>query len=146
MDSCKFILYRHLPRLVDLLNIKSIRTYLIGVGFLDLSEDDIEKLTPNPPHYVHSQIVETLVNLVIIKERKGEKGLEKFLSALRKSVDAGYQPGHEELLELLEKDLSSTKQSTEMNASQEVYSNSPGPNDPEIGYSSEDIYQGMQQR
>ena len=114
MDSGEFILDQHLPRLVDLLNIESIRTHLIVEGLLDLSEDDIGKLTPNPPLYIHSQIVETLVNLVKIKEKKGEKGLEKFLSALRKSVDAGYQPGHEELLKLLEKDLSSTKQSTEV--------------------------------
>ena len=58
-------------------------------------------------------------------------------------MDAGYQPGHEELLELLEKDLSSTKQYTEMNASQEVDNNSPRPNDPEIGCSSNVQYQGI---
>ena len=118
---------------MGLLNIESIRTHLIVEGLLDLSEDDMEKVTPNPPHYVHSQVVETLVDRVKIKERKGEKGLKKFLSALRKSVDAGYQPGHEELLELLEKDLSSTKQSTEVGLPpdpEEVGSNSPQLNNP----------------
>ena len=109
MGGCEFLLYRHLPQLVRLLNIESIRMYLIAEEFL--SEDDMEKLTPNPPHYVGSQIVETLVKIV---KRKGERGLEKFLSALRKSVDDGYQPGHEELLELLEKDCLNTKQSPEM--------------------------------
>ena len=112
---------------MDLLKIESIRVYLIAEEFL--SNDDMEKLTPNPPHYVGSQIVETLVKIV---KGKGERGLEKFLSALRKSVNAGYQPGHEELLGLLERDLSSTKQSPEMNASpEEDSSNSrPGLNDP----------------
>ena len=119
--------------------------YLIAEEFL--SDDDMEKLTPNPPHYVGSQIVETLVKIV---KGKGERGLEKFLSALRKSVNAGYQPGHKELLGLLEKDLSSTKQSPEMNASpEEVSSNSrPGLNDSVrlIVYSSIDIpEEGMQQ-
>ena len=83
--------------------------YLIAEEFL--SDDDMEKLIPNPPHYVGSQIVETLVKIV---KRKGEKGVEKFLSALRKSVNDGYQPGHEELLELLENDCLNTKQSPEM--------------------------------
>ena len=48
-------------------------------------------------------------------------------------MDAGHQPGHEELLELLEKDLSSTKQSTEVDLPpdpEEVGSNSPQLNNP----------------
>ena len=110
MGDCEFLLYRYLPQLVRLLNIESIRVYLIAEEFL--SEDDMEKLTPNPPHYVGSQIVETLVKIV---KRKGERGLEKFLSALRKSVEAGYQPAHEELLELLTTDSLNKKQSPEMN-------------------------------
>ena len=126
MGGCEFLLYRYLPQLVHLLNIESIRVYLIAEEFL--SEDDMEKLTPNPPHYVGSQIVETLVKIV---KRKGAKGLEKFLSALRKSVDAGYQPGHEELLELFKKDCLSTKHSPEMNLPlEEVGSDSQRLQDP----------------
>ena len=85
-----------------------------------LSDDDMAKLQSNPPHYVGSQVVETLVMLV---RKKGQKGLEKFLSALRNSANAGNQPGHEELLQLLEtqnecKEGSSITQSSEVNASQ----------------------------
>ena len=118
MSGCEFLLYRYLPQLVHLLNIESIRVYLIAEEFL--SEDDMEKLTPNPPHYVGSQIVETLVKIV---KRKGGRGLEKFLSALKKSVDAGNQPGHEELLELLEKGCSTTKQSAVIKLSLENFGN-----------------------
>ena len=126
MSGCEFLLYRYLPQLVRLLNIESIRVYLIAEEFL--SDDDMEKLKPHPPDYVGSQIVETLVQIV---KRKGERGLKKFLSALRKSVDAGYQPGLEELLELLEKDCSTTKQSSEIHvSSEEVCSNSSSVNNP----------------
>ena len=108
------------------LDVDSMRIYLRAEEFL--SDDDMEKLTPNPPHYVGSQIVETLVKIV---KRKGERGLEKFLSALRKSVDDGYQPGHEELLELLKKDCLNTKQSPEMNLPlEEVSSDSQRLHDP----------------
>ena len=48
-------------------------------------------LNPHPPYNVGSQIVKTLVNLV---RKKGRRGLEEFLSALRKSANAGNQPGH----------------------------------------------------
>jgi len=102
--------------------------YLIAEEFL--SDDDMEKLKSNPPHYVGSQIVETLVKLV---RKKGQRGLEKFLSALRKSANAGNQPGHEELLQLLEnecKEGSSITQSAEMNASQkETGDDDPQSND-----------------
>ena len=47
------------------LDVDSMRIYLRAEEFL--SDDDMEKLTPNPPHYVGSQIVETLVK--IVKER-----------------------------------------------------------------------------
>ena len=111
---------------MEFLNVDSIRIYLRAEEFL--SDDDMEKLTPNPPHYVGSQIVETLVKLV---KQNGAKGLKKFLSALKKSVDAGYHSGHKELLELLEKDRSSTVNSAEMNLSlKEAGSNSPRPNNP----------------
>ena len=104
---------------MKLLNIDSLRMFLIAEEFL--SDDDMEKLNPHPPHYVGSQIVETLVKLV---RKKGQRGLEKFLSALRKSANAGNQPGHEELLQILEtqnecKEDSSITQSAEVNASQE---------------------------
>ena len=126
MGGCEFLLYRHLPQLVRLLNIESIRMYLIAEEFL--SEDDMEKLTPNPPHYVGSQIVETLVKLV---KQNGTEGLIKFLSALKKSVDAGYHSGHKELLELLENDCSSTQKSAKKNLSlKEAGSNSPELNNP----------------
>ena len=46
-------------------------------------------------------------------------------------VEAGYHSGHKELLELLEKDCSSTVNSAEMNLSlKEAGSNSPRPNSP----------------
>ena len=112
--GCEFILYRHLPKLVELLNIDSLRVFLRAEEFL--SDDDMEMLNPHPPHYVGSKIVETLVKLV---RRKGQKGFKKFLSALRKSVDAGYEPGHEDLLNLLEKECKSTTQSAEVNIPQE---------------------------
>ena len=98
---------------MELLNIESLRVFLRAEEFL--SDDDMEKLNPHPPHYVGSQIVETLVKLA---RKKGQSGLEKFLSALRKSANAGNQPGHEQLLELLENECrgcSSTTQSAEMN-------------------------------
>ena len=101
---------------MELLNIESVCVYLRAEGFL--SDNDMEKLNPNPPRYVGSQIVETLAVLV---RKKGQTGLEKFLSALRKSANTGDQPGHEELLQLLEndcKDRSSITQSAEMNVSQ----------------------------
>ena len=111
--------------MVEYLNIDSMRIYLRAEEFL--SDDDMEKLTPNPPHYVGSQIVETLVKLV---KQNGAKGLKKFLSALKKSVEAGYHSGHKELLELLEKDRS-TEKSAEMNLSlKEAGSNSPELNNP----------------
>ena len=126
--GCEFILYRHLPQLVKYLNIDSMRIYLRAEEFL--SDDDMEKLTPNPPHYVGSQIVETLVKLV---KQNGAKGLKKFLSALKKSVEAGYHSGHKELLELLEKDRSSTEKSAEMNLSlKEADSNFPELNNGQI--------------
>ena len=125
MVRCDFILYRYLPRLVELLNIETLRVYLRAEAFL--SDDDMEKLIPHPPHYVGSQIIETLVKLV---KGKGKMGFKKFLSALKKSVDAGNQPGHEELLEILEKDYSSTEQSAEILPLEKVGNNSPGPNDP----------------
>ena len=108
------------------MNIDSMRVYLRAEEFL--SEDDMEKLTPNPPHYVGSQIVETLVKLV---KQNGAKGLKKFFSALKKSVEAGYHSGHEELLELLEKDRSSTEKSADINLSlSEAGSNSLRLNNP----------------
>ena len=97
---------------MELLNIESLRVFLRAEEFL--SDDDMEKLNPHPPHYVGSQIVETLVKIV---RKKGQKGLEKFLSALKKSINAGNQPGHEEILDLFEnehKECSSTTQSAEI--------------------------------
>ena len=108
---------------MELLNVDLLRVYLRAEEFL--SDDDMERLSPYPPHYVGSQIVEELVKLV---QKKGEVGLEKFLSALRKSANAGNEPGHEELLQLLEcKDCSSTTQSAEVNVSQKEAGN----NDPQ---------------
>jgi len=101
---------------VKLLDIGSLRVFLIAEEFL--SDDDMEKLQSNPPHYVGSEIVETLVKIV---RKKGQKGLKKFLTALRESANAGNQPGHEELLQLLEnecKEDSSITQSAEVNVSQ----------------------------
>ena len=110
---------------MEYLNVDSIRIYLRAEEFL--SEDDMEKLKPHPPHYVGSQIVETLVKLV---KQNGAKGLKKFLTALKKSVEAGYHSGHEELLELLEKDRS-TEKSAEINLSlSEADGNSPRLNNP----------------
>ena len=107
------------------LDVDSMRVYLRAEEFL--SDDDMEKLTPNPPHYVGSQIVETLVKLV---KQNGTGGLTKFLSALKKSVNAGYHSGHKELLELLEKG-SSMNNSVEINVSlKEAGSNSSGLNNP----------------
>ena len=111
---------------MEYLNVDSIRIYLRAEEFL--SEDDMEKLKPHPPDYVGSRIVETLVKLV---KQNGAKGLKKFLSALKKSVEAGYHSGHEELLELLEKDRSSTEKSAEINLSlSEADGNSPRLNNP----------------
>ena len=67
-----------------------------------LASDDTEKLRIAPPHYTHSDVIRELVCLI---ERKGENGLVKFMSALRKSASQGDQPGHQELLQLLEDDL-----------------------------------------
>jgi len=53
--------------------------------------------------------------------KNGQIGPNKFLSALRKSANGGNQPGHEELLQLLENECrgcSSTTQSVEVNVSQ----------------------------
>ena len=108
------------------LNVDSMRIYLRAEEFL--SDDDMEKLTPNPPHYVGSQIVETLVKIV---KKNGMGGLTKFLSALKKSVDAGYHSGHKELLELLEKGSNMDDKSVEINVSlKEAGSNSSGLNNP----------------
>jgi len=101
---------------VELLDIGSLCVFLIAEEFL--SDDDMEKLKSNPPDYVGSQVVETLVKIV---RKKGQKGLKKFLTALRESANAGNQPGHEELLQLLEnecKEDSSITQSAEVNVSQ----------------------------
>ena len=111
------------------LDVDSMRIYLRAEEFL--SDDDIEKLTPNPPHYVGSQIVETLVKLVKLVKQNGTGGLTKFLSALKKSVDAGYHSGHKELLELLEKGSNMDDKSVEINVSlKEASSNSSGLNNP----------------
>ena len=108
------------------LDVDSMRIYLRAEEFL--SDDDMEKLTPNPPHYVGSQIVETLVKIV---KKNGMGGLTKFLSALKKSVDAGYHSGHKELLELLEKGSNMDDKSVEINVSlKEAGSNSSGLNNP----------------
>ena len=110
--DCEFILYRYLPKLVKLLDIDSLRVFLRAEEFL--SDDDMEMLNPQRPDYVGSKIVEQLVKLV---RKKGQKGLEKFFSALRKSTSEDNQPGHEELLQLFEnekKGSSSTTQSVEV--------------------------------
>lgn len=108
------------------LNVDSMRIYLRAEEFL--SDDDMEKLKPHPPDYVGSQIVETLVKLV---KQNGTGGLMKFLSALKKSVDAGYHSGHKELLELLEKGSNMDDKSVEINVSlKEAGNNSSGLNNP----------------
>ena len=108
------------------LNVDSMRIYLRAEEFL--SDDDMEKLKPHPPDYVGSQIVETLVKLV---KQNGTGGLMKFLSALKKSVDAGYHSGHKELLELLEKGSNMDDKSVEINVSlKEAGSTSSGLNNP----------------
>ena len=111
---------------MELLNIESLRVFLRAEEFL--SDDDMEKLKSNPPHYVGSQIVEELVTLV---RKKGQKGLEKFLSALRKSANAGNQPGHEELLQLFDSEYKDRCSSTTLSAEVNVSQNEAGYNDPQ---------------
>ena len=87
--------------MIKLIDLPDLLIYLIPEGLL--TSDDIEKLKIAPhPHYTRSDAIYDLAHLI---ERKGENGLVKFISALRKSTSAGNQPGHQELLQLLEDDL-----------------------------------------
>ena len=63
--------------------------------------------------------------------KKGQKGLEKFLSALRKSANAGNQPGHEELLQLFDNEYKDRCSSTTLSVEVNVSQNEAGDNDPQ---------------
>ena len=98
-DDIEFILYKHLPDMVQFLVVPTFRIYLRAEGVL--SDDEMAKLDPHPPDYVGSQIVETLAKLI---KQKGERGLQKFMTALRRSVKEENNLGHAELLNILEND------------------------------------------
>ena len=98
-DDIEFILYKHLPDMVRSLVVPTFRIYLRAEGVL--SDDEMAKLDPHPPDYVGSQILETLAKLI---KQKGERGLQKFMTALRRSVEVENDLGHAELLNILEND------------------------------------------
>ena len=84
----------------DLIDLPDLLIYLTAEGLL--TSDDNQKLKITPPDYTRSDVIRELAYLI---ERKGENRLVKFMSALRKSASQGDQPGHQELLQLLEEDL-----------------------------------------
>ena len=87
----------------DLIDLDDLLIYLYAECLL--TRDDIEKLKVVPPHSTRNVVIRELAHLI---ERKGENGLVKFMSALRKSASEHNQPGHRDLLQLLEDDLEAT--------------------------------------
>ena len=84
----------------DLLDLDDLTLYLRAEGVL--TEDEMAKLDVVPPHNTPNKVIQTLACLI---KQKGETGLEKFMSALRRSTEIGHQPGHLELLQILESQL-----------------------------------------
>ena len=91
----------------DLIDLDDLLIYLYAECLL--TRDDIEKLKVIPSYNTRNDVILKLADLI---ERKGEKGLVKFMSALRKSASQGYQPGHRDLLKLLEDDLKAGTESS----------------------------------
>ena len=92
----------------DLIDLDDLLIYLTAECLL--TRDDTEKLNVVPPHNTRNIVIRALADLI---ERKGENGLVKFMSALRKSASQDNQPGHQELLQLLEDDLGASTESSD---------------------------------
>ena len=88
----------HLPEMVQLIDLSNLQVYLAPECLLTPSDQD--KLTVTP-HHTKEDAIYTLARLI---QQKGSTGIEKFLSALRRSASSDNQPGHLELLQILEKD------------------------------------------
>ena len=93
----QFILYQHLPEVKRLLDFDNILLYIRAGNCL--SENDIHKIETaekvNADKAVHE-----LARLV---KKRGERCLERFFAALRRSAHEENHPGHTELLAILEK-------------------------------------------
>ena len=92
----------------DLIDLDDLLIYLHGECLL--TDDDADKLKVVPPLSTCSVVIRELAHLI---KRKGENGLVKFMSALRKSASEHNQPGHGDLLQLLEDDLGASTESSD---------------------------------
>ena len=85
--------------MIKLLDIDDLVIYLKAENILTISDQDRLKVTPS---YTHNAAISALADII---KRKGSSGLDRFMSALRRSANEGNQPGHLELLQKLEQSL-----------------------------------------
>ena len=96
----------------DLIDLDDLLIFLHAECLL--TDDDTDKLKVVPPHNTRNVVIRELAHLI---KRKGENGLVKFMSALRKSASQDNQPGHQELLQLLKGDLGPSTESSDCSSS-----------------------------
>ena len=80
----------------ELITLDDLSLYIRAEGLL--TESEMALLQECPPHNSRDRVIQTLATLI---KKKGRIGLDRFMSALKKSADNG-QIGHQELLQLLE--------------------------------------------
>lgn len=102
-ECSDFLLFRHLPQMRKLVDLEDLKLYLIAEGAL--TDNDMAKLEILPPYNTPDKVFQTLA---LLMRQKGSRGLQKFMTALRRSVSGGNQPGHKELLQILEEGLATT--------------------------------------
>lgn len=93
-DDEPFLLFKYLPEMKRLLDTDNIYLYMRAENCL--SENDLSELMQERNH---DRAVHKVAELV---QRRGDRCLEKFLTALRRSATEEEKPGHKELLALLE--------------------------------------------
>lgn len=101
-------MYEHLPEIKQLLDIDNILIYLRAVNCL--SENDIHKIEEAEKDNVDKAVHE-LARLV---KKRGKTCLERFFKALRRSAHEENNPGHIELLAILEKAVETTQGAREV--------------------------------